>query len=171
MMWASRIMIYYIIMEYIDGITLKQYLMRKGRLEYTEATRFVMDISNALRCAHENKIIHRDIKPHNILLTRDLSSQGCRFWDCSVNYQFNSNDDKSDHGFGSLYLTGTSQGRGFVDERSDLYSLGILYYELLTGKLPFDEEEHRYHCHQTYSGRDCSAQVTGTQNTRTGQSD
>lgn len=131
--------IYYIIMEYVDGITLKQYLMRKGRLNYTEATRFVMDISNALRCAHENKIIHRDIKPHNILLTRDLVPKVADFGIARA--ITSSTVTMTNQTMGSVHYISPEQARGgFVDERSDLYSLGILYYELLTGKLPFDEE-------------------------------
>lgn len=131
--------IYYIIMEYVDGITLKQYLMRKGRLDYVEATRFVMDISNALRCAHENKIIHRDIKPHNILLTRDLVPKVADFGIARA--ITSSTVTMTNQTMGSVHYISPEQARGgFVDERSDLYSLGILYYELLTGKLPFDEE-------------------------------
>ncbi|WP_414732160.1 Stk1 family PASTA domain-containing Ser/Thr kinase [Acetobacterium carbinolicum] len=131
--------IYYIIMEYVDGITLKQYLMRKGRLDYIEATRFVMDISNALRCAHENKIIHRDIKPHNILLTRDLVPKVADFGIARA--ITSSTVTMTNQTMGSVHYISPEQAKGgFVDERSDLYSLGILYYELLTGKLPFDEE-------------------------------
>ncbi|HEY5537754.1 MAG TPA: Stk1 family PASTA domain-containing Ser/Thr kinase [Acetobacterium sp.] len=131
--------IYFIIMEYVDGITLKQYLMRKGRLEYGEATKFVMDISNALRCAHENKIIHRDIKPHNILLTRDLVPKVADFGIARA--ITSSTLTMTNQTMGSVHYISPEQARGgFVDERSDLYSLGILYYELLTGKLPFDEE-------------------------------
>lgn len=131
--------IYYIIMEYVDGITLKQYLNRKGRLDYTEATRFVMDISNALRCAHENKIIHRDIKPHNILLTRDLVPKVADFGIARA--ITSSTVTMTNQTMGSVHYISPEQAKGgFVDERSDLYSLGILYYELLTGKLPFDEE-------------------------------
>ncbi|MBK5243615.1 MAG: Stk1 family PASTA domain-containing Ser/Thr kinase [Eubacteriaceae bacterium] len=131
--------IYFIIMEYVEGITLKQYLMRKGRLEYAEATKFVWDISNALRCAHENKIIHRDIKPHNILLTRDLVPKVADFGIARA--ITSSTLTMTNQTMGSVHYISPEQARGgFVDERSDLYSLGILYYELLTGKLPFDEE-------------------------------
>ncbi|MBC3887630.1 Stk1 family PASTA domain-containing Ser/Thr kinase [Acetobacterium paludosum] len=131
--------IYYIIMEFVDGITLKQYLVKKGRLDYVEATRFVMDISNALRCAHENKIIHRDIKPHNILLTRDLVPKVADFGIARA--ITSSTVTMTNQTMGSVHYISPEQARGgFVDERSDLYSLGILYYELLTGKLPFDEE-------------------------------
>ncbi|MDI3535711.1 MAG: eukaryotic-like serine/threonine-protein kinase [Eubacteriaceae bacterium] len=131
--------IYYIIMEYVDGITLKQYLLRKGKIDYVEATRFLVDISNALRCAHENKIIHRDIKPHNILLTRDLVPKVADFGIARA--ITSSTVTMTNQTMGSVHYISPEQARGgFVDERSDLYSLGILYYELLTGKLPFDEE-------------------------------
>lgn len=131
--------IYYIIMEYVDGITLKQYLLRKGQIDYIEATRFLVDISNALRCAHENKIIHRDIKPHNILLTRDLVPKVADFGIARA--ITSSTVTMTNQTMGSVHYISPEQARGgFVDERSDLYSLGILYYELLTGKLPFDEE-------------------------------
>lgn len=131
--------IYFIIMEYVDGITLKQYLTRKGRLDYSEATKFVLDISNALRCAHENKIIHRDIKPHNILLTRDLVPKVADFGIARA--ITSSTVTMTNQTMGSVHYISPEQARGgFVDERSDLYSLGILYYELLTGKVPFDEE-------------------------------
>lgn len=131
--------IYYIIMEYVDGITLKQYLVRKGRLDYIEATRFIIDIANALKCAHENKIIHRDIKPHNILLTRDLIPKVADFGIARA--ITSSTVTMTNQTMGSVHYISPEQAKGgFVDERSDLYSLGILFYELLTGKVPFDEE-------------------------------
>ncbi|MDO4287674.1 MAG: Stk1 family PASTA domain-containing Ser/Thr kinase [Eubacterium sp.] len=131
--------IYYIIMEYVDGITLKQYLNKKGHLEYKEATRFVIDVANALKCAHEHKIIHRDIKPHNILLTRDLVPKVADFGIARA--ITSSTVTMTNQTMGSVHYISPEQARGgFVDERSDLYSLGIMYYELLTGQLPFDEE-------------------------------
>ena len=65
--------VYFIVMEYVDGITLKQYLIKKGRLDYEEATNFIIDVAEALQCAHEHGIIHRDIKPQNIMLTADMT--------------------------------------------------------------------------------------------------
>lgn len=131
--------IYYIIMEYVDGITLKQYLNKKGRLNYKEATRFVIDVAAALKCAHEHKIIHRDIKPHNILLTRDLVPKVADFGIARA--ITSSTVTMTNQTMGSVHYISPEQARGgFVDERSDLYSLGIMYYELLTGQLPFDEE-------------------------------
>lgn len=131
--------IYYIIMEYVDGITLKQYLNKKGHLDYKEATRFIIDVAAALKCAHEHKIIHRDIKPHNILLTRDLVPKVADFGIARA--ITSSTVTMTNQTMGSVHYISTEQARGgFVDERSDLYSLGIMYYELLTGQLPFDEE-------------------------------
>ena len=131
--------IYYIIMEYVDGITLKQYLNKKGHLEYKEATRFIIDVANALKCAHEHKIIHRDIKPHNILLTKDLVPKVADFGIARA--ITSSTVTMTNQTMGSVHYISPEQARGgFVDERSDLYSMGIMYYELLTGQLPFDEE-------------------------------
>lgn len=131
--------IYYIIMEYVDGITLKQYLNKKGHLDYKEATRFIIDVAAALKCAHEHKIIHRDIKPHNILLTRDLVPKVADFGIARA--ITSSTVTMTNQTMGSVHYISPEQARGgFVDERSDLYSLGIMYYELLTGQLPFDEE-------------------------------
>lgn len=131
--------LYYIVMEFVDGITLKQYLNKKGRLDYKEATRFVIDIANAIKCAHEHKIIHRDIKPHNILLTKDLVPKVADFGIARA--ITSSTVTMTNQTMGSVHYISPEQARGgFVDERSDLYSLGILYYELITGTLPFDDE-------------------------------
>lgn len=130
---------YFIIMEYVDGITLKQYLDKKGCLEYDEATNFIIDVSEALKCAHEHRIIHRDIKPHNILLTRDLVPKVTDFGIARA--VTSSTVTMTNQTMGSVHYISPEQARGgFVDERSDLYSLGIMYYELVTGELPFDEE-------------------------------
>ena len=131
--------IYYIIMEYVDGITLKQYLNKKGHLDYEEATQYILEIAEALKCAHEHKIIHRDIKPHNILLTKTLTPKVADFGIARA--ITSSTVTLTNQTMGSVHYISPEQARGgFVDERSDLYSLGIMYYELLTGQLPFDEE-------------------------------
>ncbi|MEG0379540.1 MAG: protein kinase, partial [Eubacterium sp.] len=117
----------------------KQYLNKKGRLDYKEATHFVIDVALALKCAHEHKIIHRDIKPHNILLNRDLVPKVADFGIARA--ITSSTVTMTNQTMGSVHYISPEQARGgFVDERSDLYSLGIMYYELLTGQLPFDEE-------------------------------
>ncbi len=131
--------IYFIIMEYVDGITLKQYLNQKGHLDYLEAIDFIILIAEALSCAHENKIIHRDIKPHNILLTKDNIPKVADFGIARA--ITSSTVTMTNQTMGSVHYISPEQARGsFVDERSDLYSLGIMFYELLTGELPFDEE-------------------------------
>lgn len=131
--------IYFIIMEYVDGITLKQYLNKKGHLDYLEAIDFIVLIAEALSCAHENKIIHRDIKPHNILLTKDNTPKVADFGIARA--ITSSTVTMTNQTMGSVHYISPEQARGsFVDERSDLYSLGIMFYELLTGELPFDEE-------------------------------
>ena len=101
--------IYYIIMEYVDGITLKQYLNKKGHLDYKEATRFIIDVAAALKCAHEHKIIHRDIKPHNILLTRDLVPKVADFGIARAITSSYGNHDQPDHGLCPLYFTGAGE--------------------------------------------------------------
>ena len=130
---------YFIVMEYVNGITLKQYLEQKGCLEYHEATNFIIDVAEALKCAHENKIIHRDIKPHNIMLTRDLIPKVTDFGIARAITR--STVTLTNQTMGSVHYISPEQARGgFVDERSDLYSMGIMFYELVTGELPFDEE-------------------------------
>lgn len=131
--------VYFIVMEYVDGITLKQYLTQKGRLDYEEATNFIIDIAEALKCAHEHGIIHRDIKPQNIMLTSDLTP---KVTDFGIARAINSATiTMTNQTMGSVHYISPEQARGgFVDARSDLYSLGIMYYELLTGELPFDDD-------------------------------
>jgi len=131
--------IYYIVMEYVDGITLKQYLDTKGKLDYREATHFVLDIAEALKCAHAHQIIHRDVKPHNILLNKELVP---KVGDFGIARAITSSTiTMTNQTMGSVHYISPEQARGgFVDERSDLYSLGILFYELVTGSVPFDEE-------------------------------
>lgn len=131
--------IYYIVMEYVNGITLKQYLNKKGKLSPAEATQFILEVASALKCAHEHKIIHRDIKPHNILLTNNLTPKVADFGIARA--VTSSTVTVTNQTMGSVHYISPEQARGgFVDECSDLYSLGIMYYELLTGKLPYDAE-------------------------------
>ncbi len=131
--------VYFIIMEYVDGITLKQYLTQKGRLDYEEATNFIIDIAEALKCAHEHGIIHRDIKPQNIMLTSDLTPKVTDFGIARA--ITSATITMTNQTMGSVHYISPEQARGgYVDARSDLYSLGIMYYELLTGELPFDDD-------------------------------
>jgi beta-lactam-binding protein with PASTA domain/tRNA A-37 threonylcarbamoyl transferase component Bud32 len=131
--------VYFIVMEYVDGITLKQYLTQKGRLDYEEATNFIIDIAEALKCAHEHGIIHRDIKPQNIMLTSDLTPKVTDFGIARA--ITSATITMTNQTMGSVHYISPEQARGgYVDARSDLYSLGIMYYELLTGELPFDDD-------------------------------
>ena len=127
----------YIVMEYIDGITLKDYIAKKGVLGWEEACNFAMQIGSALECAHKNHIIHRDIKPHNVLLTREgmlkVADFGIALATTSETLVAGSSN------LGSVHYISPEQGRGgFTSERSDIYSLGVVLYEMLTGTLPFD---------------------------------
>ncbi len=129
----------YIVMEYVDGMTLKEYIKRQGRLNWREACEFAYQIARALECAHEHGIIHRDIKPHNIILTNDGT---LKVTDFGIARTTTSDTVKMSGGqdvFGSVQYISPEQARGgYVDERSDIYSLGVVLYEMLSGKLPFD---------------------------------
>lgn len=127
----------YIVMEYIDGITLKDYIAKKGVLNWKEACHFAIQIGNALECAHKNHIIHRDIKPHNVLLTRDGMLKVADFGIAQATTSETLVAGNSN--LGSVHYISPEQGRGgFTNERSDIYSLGVVLYEMLTGTLPFD---------------------------------
>ncbi len=127
----------YIVMELVDGITLNEYISRKGALDWEEACNIAMQIGLALQCAHENSIIHRDIKPHNILITKDNTIKVADFGIARAV----SNDTMitGKETMGSVRYISPEQARGgYVDVRSDIYSLGVVLYEMLTGKVPFD---------------------------------
>lgn len=125
----------YIVMELIDGITLKQYLQDQGALEYNEALDFAIQIAKALSHAHERGIIHRDIKPQNIMLLKNGLIKVADFGIASLQ---NSIEAPSEEAVGSVHYIAPEQARGFApDARSDIYSLGIVMYEMLTGKLPY----------------------------------
>jgi serine/threonine-protein kinase len=131
--------IYFIVMEFIDGKTLKSYIKSKKKLSAQETAELVLPIANALAHAHANNIIHRDIKPHNILLT---SSKTPKVADFGIARAVNSSTvTATDEALGSVHYISPEQARGgFLDARSDLYSLGILMYEMLTGELPYDAD-------------------------------
>ncbi len=127
----------YIVMEYVDGITLKEYIRKKGRLPYREACSFAVQIGHALECAHANHVIHRDIKPHNVLITNDGILKVADFGIA----QAASSETlvAGSGGMGSVHYISPEQARGgYTDERSDIYSLGVVLYEMLTGSVPFD---------------------------------
>lgn len=131
--------IHYIVMEYIDGITLKQYITKKGALPWKEAVNIAIQICSAIEQAHRNHIVHRDIKPHNILLTRDGIAKVTDFGIARA--VSSSTITMAGSTIGSVHYFSPEQARGgYIDEKSDLYSLGIALYEMVTGKVPFDGE-------------------------------
>jgi serine/threonine protein kinase/beta-lactam-binding protein with PASTA domain len=129
----------YIVMEYVDGITLKEYIRRKGAIGWQEACRFALQICAALEHAHAKHIVHRDIKPHNILMTHDMT---LKVTDFGIARAVSSDTVVAGSAtFGSVHYISPEQARGgYTDERSDLYSCGIVLYEMLTGRVPFDGE-------------------------------
>lgn len=127
----------YIVMEYIDGITLKEYIAHKGFLQWGEAVNIAIQIASALDHAHRNHIIHRDIKPQNILMTNTLIAKVTDFGIARAVSA--STITLAGNTIGSVHYFSPEQARGgFVDEKSDLYSIGITLYEMVTGKMPFD---------------------------------
>lgn len=129
----------YIVMELVEGETLKKYIERKGRLECQEALNITLQIALALQCAHEHDIIHRDIKPHNILLTNDGTVKVADYGIARAVTGDTMVATKDT--MGSVRYISPEQARGgYVDGRSDIYSLGVVLYEMLTGSVPFDGE-------------------------------
>lgn len=128
----------YIVMELIEGITLKQYISRKGVLSWKEALHFSTQISKALSHAHSRGIIHRDIKPHNIMILRDGS---VKVTDFGIACLFSTQNTLTQQALGSVHYISPEQAQGgHVDTRTDIYSLGVVMYEMLTGRLPFEGE-------------------------------
>ena len=128
----------YIVMELIDGINLKQYMQKKGnKLNWREALYFITQIVKALGHAHSRGIIHRDIKPHNIMVLRDGSVKVADFGIARVTSGGHST--LTQEALGSVHYISPEQARGsHIDERSDLYSAGVVLYEMITGRLPFE---------------------------------
>lgn len=125
----------YIVMELIDGITLKQYMDRRGILSWKEAVHFSKQIARALGHAHERGIIHRDIKPQNIMLLRDGTIKVADFGIASLENELQENDGQA---IGSIHYIAPEQARGdYPDARSDIYSLGVVMYEMMTGEVPY----------------------------------
>ncbi|HDI3015916.1 TPA: Stk1 family PASTA domain-containing Ser/Thr kinase [Clostridium botulinum] len=131
--------IHYIVMEYVDGKTLKELIVEKGKIDPKETVRISKQIASALVCAHRNNIIHRDIKPHNILVTKEGIVKVTDFGIAKAsNSATITNSSKV---MGSAHYFSPEQAKGsFVDSRTDIYSLGIVMYEMLVGKVPFDGE-------------------------------
>ncbi len=131
--------LHYIVMEYIEGKTLKEYIEEKVILPWREAVDYAVQIAKGLEQAHKNSIIHRDIKPHNIIMTSDGIMKVTDFGIARANVQSTVTCD--DSAIGSVHYISPEQARGgYTDERSDIYSLGVVLYEMLTGKVPFDSE-------------------------------
>ncbi|MCI8785187.1 MAG: Stk1 family PASTA domain-containing Ser/Thr kinase [Eubacterium sp.] len=126
---------HYIVMEYVEGVTLKTYIEKKGSLTYKEAVSIAIQVGRGMEAAHAKNIIHRDIKPQNIL----ISTEGkAKVTDFGIARAVSNNTISADV-MGSVHYASPEQARnGFVDAKSDIYSLGIVMYEMVTGRVPFD---------------------------------
>ena len=126
----------YTVMELIDGITLKQYMERRGRMDWRESLHFISQIMRGLSHAHSRGIIHRDIKPQNIMVLRDGSVKVADF---GIACLANASQTLTQEALGSVHYISPEQARGDrIDARSDIYSAGVVLYEMLTGRLPFE---------------------------------
>lgn len=128
--------IYYIVMELVEGITLKKYIEKRGRLPYKEAVSIAIQVANGMEAAHKHHIVHRDIKPQNIIISKEGK---VKVTDFGIAKAASSSTINSSSAMGSVHYISPEQARGgYSDERSDIYSFGITLYEMLTGKVPFD---------------------------------
>ncbi len=126
---------YYIVMEYVPGITLKDYVEKKGRLNYRETLSIAIQVARGIQAAHTNNIIHRDIKPQNIIISSDGK---VKVTDFGIARAASEDTIRSDV-MGSVHYSSPEQARnGYVSNRSDIYSLGIVMYEMVTGRVPYD---------------------------------
>lgn len=131
--------LHYIVMEYIEGKTLKEYIEEKRILPWREASDYAIQIARGLEQAHKNSIIHRDVKPHNIIMTADGVMKVTDFGIARANVQATVTCE--DSAIGSVHYISPEQARGgYTDKRSDIYSLGVVLYEMLTGRVPFDSD-------------------------------
>ena len=129
--------IQYIVMEYIDGITLKEYIERQGVIEWKDALHLTTQVLRALQHAHESGIVHRDIKPQNIMLLQDGTIKVTDFG--IARFSDKATRTMTDQAIGSVHYIAPEQARGDVtDGKTDIYSVGVMLYEMLAGKLPFD---------------------------------
>lgn len=129
----------YIVMEYINGKTLKQLINENGRLKSSAVVNISKQIANALDCAHKHHIIHRDIKPHNILIDEKLNVKVTDFGIARISTS--STITYTSSILGTVHYISPEQAKGkFIDEKSDIYSLGVVMYEMITGRVPFDTD-------------------------------
>ena len=129
--------IHYIVMELVEGITLKNYIERKGKLTIKEATSIAIQVSMGLEVAHNNDIVHRDIKPQNVMISKDGKVKVMDFGIAKAA----TSETIASNAMGSVHYTSPEQARGgYSDAKSDIYSLGIVMYEMVTGRVPFDGE-------------------------------
>ena len=127
--------IYFIVMELVEGITLKKYIEKKGKLPVKEAVSIAIQIAQGIEAAHNNHIIHRDIKPQNVIISREGK---VKVTDFGIARAASANTINS-NAMGSVHYISPEQARGgYIDDKSDIYSLGISLYEMLTGKVPFE---------------------------------
>ncbi len=126
---------YYMVMELVEGITLKEYIERKGRLSHKEVINIAIQMCTGIGAAHAAGIIHRDIKPQNVIISKDGK---VKVTDFGIAKSVNSNTISS-NAMGSVHYTSPEQARGgFSDAKSDIYSIGITLFEMATGEVPFD---------------------------------
>lgn len=139
----------FIVMEYVDGITLTDYIEQQGVLKWRDAVHFTVQILKALQHAHDRGIVHRDIKSSNVMLLSDGTIKVMDFGIARFNRE--NNKTVSEKTIGSVHYISPEQARGDItDERSDIYSVGVALYEMLTGRKPFDGDTpgfHRAHAH------------------------
>ena len=127
--------LYFIVMELVEGITLKKYIEKKGKLPVKEAVSIAIQIAQGIEAAHNNHIIHRDIKPQNVIISREGK---VKVTDFGIARAASANTINS-NAMGSVHYISPEQARGgYIDEKSDIYSLGISLYEMITGKVPFE---------------------------------
>lgn len=131
--------IQYIVMEYIDGITLKEFISQQKIINWTDAVHFIHQILSALQHAHSKGVIHRDIKPQNIMLLKDGTIKVTDFG--IARFSRNETQTMTDRAIGSVHYISPEQAKGStIDEKADIYSVGVMLYEMLTGKLPFEAD-------------------------------
>ena len=132
-------LIQYIVMEYIDGITLKEYIEQQGPLSWNEAVHFTLQILRGLQHAHDKGVVHRDIKPQNIMVLPDGIIKVADFG--IARFARSEQETITDKAIGSVHYISPEQAKGEkTDEKADIYSVGVMLYEMLTGKLPFQAE-------------------------------